>query len=100
MPYKFPLVFGKMCGSKKKFRAPTPSAWEILFAWEEGWGEGVRGLVPLFYFAVYLETPLPHLDPRMGSDGTQVLLINVIYPQQVSNPSYFIITWSLKKKHI
>lgn len=38
------------------------------------------------------ETPLPHLDPRMGSDGTQVLLIHVIYPQQVSNPSYFIIT--------
>lgn len=99
-PINFRWCLVKCADPKKKFRAPTPSAWEILFAWEEGWGEGVRGLVPLFYFVVYLETPLPHLDPRMGSDGTQVLLIHVIYPQQVSNPSYFIITWSLKKKHI
>lgn len=71
---------------------------------------GVRGLVPLFYFANLISLyflrgggvrpPYPPLDPRMGIDGTQVVLI--IYPQQVSIHSfiwilYFIILYHLKK---
>lgn len=71
---------------------------------------GVRGLVPLFYFANLISLyflrggvrpPYPPLDPRMGIDGTQVVLI--IYPQQVSIHSfiwilYLILLYHLKKK--
>lgn len=74
---------------------------------------GVRGLVPLFYFANLISLyflrgggvrpPYPPLDPRMGIDGTQVVLI--IYPQQVSIHSfiwilYLILLYHLKKNPI
>lgn len=101
-PVNFRWCLVKCADPKKKFRTPTPVCMRNFVCRGGGAGGGSEAWFRyLIRLCIFLrgggQTPLPHLDPRMGSDGTQVLLIHVIYPQQVSNPSYFIITWSLNR---